>query len=356
MKTKKFPIFYICLIVFVVGVLIATEFGKTFLKDVLREYEDSQPKYVAEDFLASHFSDDIGRTCSQLFASQISEYETEERVAAYFDEITAGKTFALQSVSAGLAEDIQYVLKCDNKKFATFSVIKNGAKSAHGFDLYEMSTPVLNEKLLNTYMIEVPVGYSLTVNGKPATVADCLGDRILTDSQEFMPEGVDGIIYTTYSFNALCSEPDYVVTAPNGTVCEIVQNESGVPRAGIVYDDALAAEYSAYVIEAAKAYACYLQKDAAFSKVSKYLDPTSLLYENIRTSPNWMVIDHVSYGFEDEKAFEFYAYNEDVFSCRVTFTHVLSYPRLEDYRDFIDITWYLRKVDGKYLIYDSFTN
>lgn len=355
MRTKKFPVFYICLLVLVVAVVILTEFGKSVLKDVLKEYEDSQPKYVAEDFLESNFDSVVGETCAKLFASQISAYETEESIARYFSEVTEKKEFALQSVSSGVGGDLQYVVKCDNKKFITFNVVKSGETTEHGFDLYRLSDIVLNEKLLNTYSVEVPVGYSLTVNGISADEKYCLGDRIETESQEFMPEGVDGIIYTTYTFDKMCGVPTFTVTAPNGKTCEVVQKENGVYHSEIVYDDALADAYSEYVIEATKAYACYLQKDATFSKVGKYMDPTSQLYANIKSSPNWMVIDHNSYDFEDVTTSEFYAYSEDIFSCRVTLTHVLKYPRLDDYRDALDITWYLRKVDGQYLIYNSFT-
>ncbi len=355
MKTKRFPVFYICLLVCIIAVVVLTELGKSQLKDVLQEYEDSQPKYVAENFLESNFNSSVGKACAQLFASQISAYESAESITAYFDDVTEGQQFGLQSVSNGIGDDLQYVIKCDNKKFVTFSVVKSGEKTEHGFDLYRLSDALLNEKLLNTYSIEIPVGYSLTVNGIAAEARDCLSDRIETESQMFMPEGVDGIVYTTYTFTKLCGTPVFTVTAPNGKACEIVQKEDGVYRANIVYDDTLAAEYAEYVIEATKAYACYLQKDAAFSKVGKYMDPTSQLYANIKSSPNWMVIDHTGYAFEDVVASEFYAYSRDVFSCRVTLTHILKYPRLEDYRDALDITWYLRKVDGQYLIYNSFT-
>ena len=355
MRTKKFPVFYICLLILIVAVVALTEFGKSVLKDVLKEYEDSQPKYVAEDFLESNFDSGIGETCAKLFASQISAYETEESIAAYFDQITAEKEFALQSVSSGVGGDLQYVVKCDNKKFVTFSVVKSGETTEHGFDLYRLSDVALNEKLLNAYSVEVPLGYSLTVNGIAADETYCLGDRIETESKEFMPEGVDGIVYTTYTFDKMCEVPTFAVTAPSGKACEVVQKENGAYHAKIVYDDALADAYSEYVIEATKAYACYLQKDATFGKVGKYMDPTSQLYANIKSSPNWMVIDHTSYDFEDITTSEFYAYSEDVFSCRVTLTHVLKYPRLDDYRDALDITWYLRKVDGQYLIYNSFT-
>ena len=356
MKTKRFPLFYIFLLLLVIATVVSVEYGKSYLTDVLKEYEDSQYKYVAEDVLQTYFTAGNGEALAELFATQISEVETKENAAAYFNALTAGKTFSLQSVSTGLAEKIEYAVKCDDKRFASFSLEKSGETTAHGFALYKLKDATLNTTMLSSHSIQIPVGYSLKVNGIPADSKYCMQDRIETESKGFMPDGVDGIVYTTYTFDLLCAEPAFEVLAPSGKVCEVIQAENGVYKADIVYDDTLATAFSEYVIAATEAYACYLQKDANFGKVGKYMDPQSQLYENIRTSPNWMVISHNSYAFEDAQTSEFFAYSEDVFSCRVKITHVLKYKGLNDYRDYIDITWYLKKVDGKYLIYNSFNH
>jgi len=356
MTKKRIPIFYICIIALIIITVIATQFGKNYLKDVLAEYEDSQYKYVAQDFFESNFVSGNGETLATLFESQIPRFETEENFAKYLSEITNDKEFLLQLTTVGLGEEKIYNVICDGVKFATFSLEKSAEKSEHGFDLFRPSTPIFNEKLLNSYSIEIPVGYSLKINGILLDDSYSLGDKIPTASQEFMPEGIEGITYTTYTVDNLCYEPEFEVFSPKNEPSPINKDANGVVRAGIVFSKELEEEFSDYVIEATKAYACYMQKDAYFGKVSKYLDPSSQLYTNLRTSPNWMVIDHQSYDFEDAKAFEFCDYGNSVFSCRVSIVHVLKYRGLEDFRDHIDITWYLRNVNGKYLIYNSYTN
>lgn len=356
MKKKQFPVFYICLIVFVVLTVIATQIGKSYLKDILTEYEDSQYKYVAEDFFESNFNNSNGETLATLFESQIPRFETKENFAKYLSKITDGQPFSLQLTTSGLNEEKLYNVICGDVKFATFTLEKASEKSEHGFDLFRPSTPVFNEKLFNSFSIEIPIGYTLKLNGNIVDDSYCLGDRIPTKSHEFMPEGIEGITYTTYTFDELCIEPSFEVFSKEEKPCVISVKDNGVYFADIVYNEELANEFSEYVIEATKAYACYMQKDAYFGKVSKYLDSSSQLYTNLKTSPNWMVIDHQGYDFEDAVAGEFYEYGEGVFSCRVTLVHVLKYPRLEDFRDTIDMTWYLREVNGKYLIYNSYTN
>ena len=356
MKTKKIPGFYIFLLVLSVIVIILTQVGKSYLKDVLSEYEDAQYKYVAEEFFDNNFAVGNGKTLAALFSAQISEYETEGTVAAYLSTIIDGNSFTLQHSSSGMSDEEKYVVSVDNLRFAEFYISKNGEKTKHGFDIYTVSKVSLNENLLNSYSIEIPVGYTVNINGAVADKKYALGDKLQTESQNFMPDGVEGLVYTTYTFPNMCTAPEFTVLDTTGAETAVSLTDSGVYRASAAYNTELAAEYSDYVIAATKAYACYMQKDASFSKVAGYIDPSSEFYAYVKGTPTWPVISHNSYAFEDAEVTEFYAYSDNVFSCRIKLTHVLKYSGLEDYRDHIDITWYFRNVNGKYLIYDSFTN
>ena len=124
----------------------------------------------------------------------------------------------------------------------------------------------------------------------------------------------------------------------------------------LVYDEELKAEQSEFVIEAAKRFAAYMQNDTTLAKLTPYFEKGTALYKSIRSTLQWAVIDHDSYDFEDVEASDFYRYDENTFSCRVKLTHILKRNRLEDYRDFMDATFYLRKINGKYLIYDRTNN
>lgn len=356
MKTKKLSLFYIFLIGFVVLTLIFTEIGKSYLRDVLEEYENSQYKYVAEEVLESNFNSGNGETLYQLFKAQISEVETPEGAKAYFDEIVAENTFSLQSTSTGLDKKIEYAVKCNDKRFATLTFDKSGAKTKNGFALYELTSAKLNDKLFIERSVFVPVGYTLFVNGTEVGSEFALGEVFKTSLDDEMPGNIAGVEYVTYVVGGLLGEPDIKVVSPAGNEAKISLVKDGIYCAEIVFDKTISNELFDYVIDATEAYACYLQKDAVFGTVAKYLDKTSELYTSIRTSPNWMVISHNSYLFEDAEVSEYYEYDEDTFSCRVKLTHVLKYRGLQDYRDYIDITWYLKKSNGKFFIYDSFNN
>lgn len=356
MRNKKFPIFYICLLVLVLVVIVGTEIGKVYLTDVLEAYENSQYKHVAEDFLESHFTSGNGETLAELFRPQMSKMESDENAAKTLAELTNGKTFSLQSVSTGLTDKIEYVIKCDDKRFASLALSKGGETDEFGFAQYTVSEVLLNENLFFTRSVSVPVGYTVFVNGIPADASYCLGNSITTTFGDDIPGNIPAVEYTTYSFANLLSEPSFEVLSANGIAAPVTLADNGEYYAEIVFDTEMPADLQAYAIEATKAYACYLQKDAGIGAVAKYMDKSSLLYENIRTSPNWMVINHNSYDFADAEVTEYYIYNDNAFSCRVTLTHILKYKGLQDYRDYIDITWFFTLIDGKYLIYDSFNN
>jgi len=356
MKTKRIPLFYIVLLLVVLLVIIGTEIGKVYLTDVLETYENSQYRHVAEDFLDSHFSSGNGEALAKLFGSQISEMEDPEKAAETFNALTSEKTFSLQSVSTGLTDDILYVIQCDDKRFASLKIEECGTTEKYGFAQYAVSEVLLNENLFFSRSILVPTGYTVKINGKNADSIFCNNDVITTALGDRIPGDILGIPYTTYSFSNLLCEPTFEVFSPTETPAKVTLLESGEYCAHVVFDTVMPDDLQTYAIDATKAYACYLQKDAGFGAIAKYLIKNSQLYENIRTSPNWMVIDHSSYAFADAAVSEYYVYNESAFSCRVTLTHILKYPGLQDYRDYIDITWYFSESDGKFLIYDSFNN
>lgn len=356
MKTKRLPVFYIFLLLLVVLVIVLTEIGKSYLTEILDEYENTQYKYVAEDILDTHFTSGNGETFAQLFRTQISEVEDKMRVAEAFHALTDGKEFSLQSVSTGLTDEIVYVIKCNDKRFATLSLQKSSETSEHGFTQYEVKDLLLNENLFFSRSIWIPVGYSLIINGFNADAKFCENNTVSTAYHDIFPGEVLGIQYTKYTFPHLFSEPEFTVLSPEGSVATVSLLEDGSYCGEIIFDTPMPEVLQSHAIEATKAYACYLQKDARFGAVAKYLDPDSALYENLRTSPNWMVIDHNSYAFEDPEVLQYYAYDDTSFSCRVKLTHILKYRGLQDYRDYIDITWYFTEIGGKFLICDSYNN
>ena len=130
----------------------------------------------------------------------------------------------------------------------------------------------------------------------------------------------------------------------------------GVYKADVKYDDLLMETYKNYCLNAATAYAKYMTNDGSFEELSYYLDKSKPIYKKIKgVDLNW-VPAHTGNEITNASASEFYRYSEDIFSCRVNLTVVLSRPDYSDHKENIDVIFYLLKSGERYLIYDIVTN
>lgn len=361
MQIKKLPLFYkvffLCWGIALTLLAIALVIVRTYLAD----YESTQPKYVADEVFEEYFCPADFKAILDFSGEKASKFESNEVLASYLDGLTEGKELSYYNVSSGLSLDtskytVKYTEDGKDIKVASFTLEKTDEKSAKGFSKYALSEFELFYPASKHVEIKATKGSLVYVNGVLLDESYISEDNVKHESFDHMPEGVEGVLYTLYSVKGLTNEPTVTVTAADGTALNVKNEAEDLYVTELVYDEALKAEQAEYVIKAAKAYAAYMQNDLAFNKVSPYFEKGTTLYESIRTTLLWAVIDHDSYLFEGEEASEFYRYDENTFSCRVRLTHVLKRSRLQDYRDNVDLTFYLRKIDGKYLIYDRTNN
>ncbi|MBQ2767168.1 MAG: hypothetical protein IJF49_03720 [Clostridia bacterium] len=361
-KTKpafRIPVFYICLVVFVALVLVAMACGLAYLRVILTDYEASQPKYAAEEVFAEYFAEPDFAALVEMceLPENVSPLETKVGFAAELTERYASLPTSYAATTAGADGSLRYLVKAGEQKIAVFSLTVAEEKSEFGFDLYEKGEISLYIRPEESVTISAPAGNAVYVNGTLLDEHYIIEDGIKTDSCAHMPEGVEGITYTTYAVDSLLRVPTVEVKAPDGTAAPLAEDpETGVLTAEIVYDEALADQYSEKMITVAQNYAAFVMRDAWFSSFSGYFDQTTDLYQTIRQVPTSFVWAHDGFSFEDVSATEFYAYDENTFSCRIRFVHLLHRNGREDYTEQFDVTFYLRRVNGEFLIYDMVNN
>lgn len=359
---KKMPRFYLVLIICWAIALTLLGAALLIVRSYLSDYESTQPKYVAEEVFGKYFSPADFEAILGFSEKNGSKFESNETLAAYLKDLTEGKVLSYHNISSGMDLDSsKYIVKYSEEmgevKIASFTLEKTGEKSDKGFAKYALSDIELFYPAEKTVRIKVLFDAVPSVNGVALDSGYVTEEKIAHDSCSHMPEGVEGIYYTLYELRGLVSEP--VITATNtvGEPLTVVYNEKeNCYETELVYDEALASEQGDRVIAAAKNYAAYMQNDLSINKLTPYFEKGTELYNSIRSTLLWAVIDHDSYHFEDVRASEFYRYDENTFSCRVKLTHVLKRSRLEDYRDSMDVTFYLRKVGNDFLIYDRVNN
>lgn len=359
-KTRaRFPIFWICLLIFVALVLGVMVKALAQIRVWLVDYEAVQPKYAAEEVFRTHFADPDYAALAEACAmpDNLSPLENKANLAAELTERFAGETTSYAPTTAGADGSLRYLVKAGEQKIAVFSLATLPEKSEFGFDRYGLGEITLYIRPEESVAISAPAGYTVYLNGTPLAEEYVTQRGIETDTCAHMPEGLEGITYTTYAADSLLRAPVVEIKTPDGKLAPLTEDpESGLLTAGIVYDEALQAEYSDYIIGIAQNYAAFVMKDAYFSSFSGYFDKTTDLYETVRQVPTSFVWRHDGFEFADVSAEEFYGYSDDVFSCRVRFMHILHRIGSEDYTEQFDVTFYLHRVDGKFLIYDMVNN
>ncbi len=355
----RFPIFYIFLLLLVAAAVTVMYFALEQVEIVLADFENAQPKYAAEAVFSTHFANPDFAALAKAagMPENISSFETEEGFVTELTERYGGQPTSYAATTAGANGTLRYLVKAGEQKFAVFSLKKSAEASAFGFEQYELGEISLYIRPEETVTVTAPAGDAVYLNGKLLDESYITEKGIPTSSCEHMPEGVEGITFVTYETGALLRAPTVEVVSPSGIPAPLMQNgETGAWEADIVYDDALSEKYSEQMIKVAQNYAAYVMRDGYFASFSNYFDKTTDLYETIRQVPVGFVWIHNGYSFDDVSASEFYAYNDDTFSCRIRFVQVLHRDGNEDYREQFDVTFYLHRVNGEFLIYDMLNN
>jgi len=368
MAEKKKSVFWRIFLITGIVLFVALGVWLIWLYNYLCDYEAFQPKHFAEKSFNEIFADFDAERIVEKYDLP-SEYEfAKDYIVEELNKKVKGKELEYRQVSNGMSDEKKYVVTIveTGEKLGEFYT-KLDKYDGRGYGQYEykVTKTVINYRALLgelrnvSVFVEVPEGSTVILNGETIGEKHIVEKEIPTPSCSYMPEGVRGVYYVRYGVGGFLEEPTVEVKNALGESLEVTK-EDDVYTVGLTYDAALRADHSERLLEAAELYAKYSQYDwkvsaVGFNQVAPYFDPDSELYEQIKTVDNNFVIEYDKYEFADMKVDEFYKYDANTFSCRVQYTQKL-FKGNEVYEDYIDQTWYLRNVDGKYLVYDMSVN
>ena len=353
MRKFKFPVFWCIYLVLVIAAVVAINYAMTYVTDFLSAYEASQPKNYAEQVFEENFAEFDAVTYLEKFDDDVFGRETRENVAAYLSEKIKDAELSYYSVSSKDEGTYKYSVKAGKVKIAGFTLYEE--KVADGFPTYRADDFEVYFAANEDVTVTVPKGATVSVNGFVLDESHIIEDDIADKHNERLPEGVPGKYYTTYKADGFVTVPK--VEAKLGELeLSVIEGENGFETAP-VYNDELKSAHIEYVIAAIENYATYIQGrysngGVTLGMVLKYFDPASAVYKSVKSVANQYVNSYDSYEFKNEAAEEFIQYDENTFSCRVSFTQVLHLGGAQDYTDSIDYTLYLRRVGNKFLIFD----
>ncbi len=349
-------IFYAGLCVFIAVAIFFVGRAMDKIENVLGEYENSLPKYAVEEIFDEYFATPDFDQLMLLADCKAEGFNTNDDLKRYFEERVNGKKITWVYVAG--SDKTKINVKADGEKFAQYSIKVSPQVTENGFATYELDTVRLYYKAPYSVKIKIPFNYSVSVNGVMLGEEYKTATGITSDLRDTIPEGTYKFSYDEYTVEDMLFEHKPVAYNSKNEKTELVYDEeSKMFCADFAYDEALKNEYSDFVIDGVEVYASRIQNAATMSQVRKYFEIGTETYERIKDNPGSFVWDYDSCEFENQSATDFYAYDENTFSCIVKVTQVMHWTNKEDYRENVNVTIYLRKGDdGEFMIYDLITN
>ncbi len=322
--------------------------GAIALNVWLGEYNKGIPETVSEQFFTDNFLNLNVDNIILMSGITANEFETEDDLKAHLADLFSKDILTYTSISTGVNDTAKkYIVKSGEYKIASFT-LKADEKNDYYPDTLELHLPhtALSEyKILNTS--------TLSINGVPVS-QEYISSSENHSSADFLPDNVTAPQWVTYSIPGLTKNPEVTVTDRNGNNPQLIDVD-GVLCEDIVYDEP-ESEVVDRLVLAAKQYAICMQNDASKASVAKYLKKGTDLYSSFMSAENMFVWNHSGYSFENEKVSEFFRYDENTVSCRISFTHCLHKAGYEDYKDHTDITYFATNESGEYLIFARYNN
>ena len=324
--------------------------GLVFLRFVLADYESSIAVNVANRLFTAA---EEGRFNEFVDENSGSRFESADSITAACQQAAAGKKLDLLN-AGGSDKESTFVVRGDEKRLITFTVVRSDKTSTFGFTQYRLGR--VKYSFAASYTVSAPADYTVSVNGVALGEAD-RGEEKAGEKPLDLPEGITPLTFVTYKVDNLLAVPTVTATDGKGnTRVAVLNEEDRCFTVEPIYSEALQKEYASYCIAATESYATYMADDGYFGMITKYFEPGTDTYQYISDTIVSFVWDHNSFKFTDQVADRFYAYSDDVFTCRVRMNQNLYLAGKEPYVDPIDLTLCMHRVKGKFMVYSVKTN
>ena len=355
----RFPFFYTIFFLVLVGASYAVRHYLGVLKLVLADYEDSLFKYVAEDVFETYFKNPDFEFLLDTTEYAVSPAESKADLLRYVVDSIGDGEVTYKNVKTNLDGVKVYDVKKGSVKFAVFTLERLERRSEYGFELYGFG----NVEFIYTpppglgVKVRVPERCTVYVNDLALGPEYVIQADIPSDIRVILPEGVRGIYYSIYEINGLIYEPTVFVFDEEGKENELRYDGSGRMYSAdkITYSEEWKKRHEEYVIAAIQAYASFMTNDGPKAEAVKYFKRGTPLFTKLNGAETQWMMPHTGCYFTEVETGKFYAYDENTFSCTVGMKQVLVSGRNEEF-EYVDVTIYLEKVDGVFLIYDMYNN
>ena len=342
---KKLSMFHIVYLTCVAFSIIAIAIFLLWLNGWVSDYNERIPETVSQKFFDETFTELDTDKIIEMSGLTPCEFETNDDLKEYIAN-NFKDNVSYTSVATGNDGEKKYIVKSGEYKTAEFTLEKDGKSWA--VNSLKLFLPESGEQVFKVLSTD-----TLYINGK-AVSKDYITSTEPHKSADHLPEWVKAPEWIIYTVKGLVNSPEFSVVDRNGNFPQLFE-ENGMLVENYLFDF-LEPEIIERITDGAKQYAICMQNDATKSSLFPYFEKNTDLYDRIMSVENMFVWDHNGYEFEDVETSEFFRYDENTVSLRVSFIHILKMYGREDYRNPTDITYFARKIDGEYMIFSAYNN
>jgi len=364
---KKFPVFLVGYLVFLMVQVSFWAYVLNYVRDSLLAYEAAQPEHVVEALVQELEGGNVEAYIS--FPTADNEFEEPDIVKQQYIAHFAGKEIEFEK-SPG-SYDVQnpvYDLYADNRKIAAVK-LKEIASESLMFILSVQEWEIASvEPVLETgekgLLIHIPDNCTVELNGIKVDK-----EKYLTGRKWELEELQYAAAYTAvpemveYQVTGLFEFPEVKLYNCFGQEMEYTEEESvieftGFPEVPVEGElEVLAAD----ALQNAINYSNFFSKDLPGSNKSvepiQYMFPEEseflVLAENYRRHDMWMYSDHNTPVFENERVSDFKWYSDTLFSCNVYFEKMMVLTKTGEVRTVVtNDTYYYADFGGEWKVVD----
>ena len=333
LDSKFYRVYFTCLAVAVVLILL----GTVWLMTVLRDVESAQPIYVARE-VAKLFE---AKEFSNIYALDKSAAEIAQGDKAFYVEnlskIAEGKAVSW-SESFTSDEDVhRYNVTLDGERFASFTVVPNGETTSRGSKLWTLGAVTTYVAVENhdeapdeyvpaaTYActITAPKGYAVTVDGEAVSTANATATETPLFEEGFLPSSVEAPMLVRYEYNSPNPTPEVTVADASGAAMTLEHPSDYVWSCSLREDEALKSQFSKAAYALGQRIARFTSRDGSKDAILKFCAKDSPARKKFNDLSNQYATPHSDIAFQNESVDQFYALSDDCFTCHVTFDYLM---------------------------------
>lgn len=348
-KSLFYKIYFSVIAVFLVLLIV----GLFVLNSVLSVFEAAQPTGLMETIVTEYLQKGDLKGAVLTYNIPLSDYESKDDVNTAFKEIVGNKKLSISSSGKKLDGYTEvYNIKAEDKSILTFYLKKAKKGGKYGIKGYEVGVAEVDSNICKKYEIYVPSDIKLVINGVEVKKEDRIDNelpKILTDK---IGDNTVVKLQTIKIENLISDKFEVKAYAADGSEVEVSEKD-GVYTVAQGIEESELNNLKNHALNASQGYAKFMQEDASLGSIAHFFDTSTEFYKYVRKTELW-VWTHTGYRFEDVTFGEAHKYNDNLYSCRVTFTHILTWGN-NVYKDYFDKYVYIEKTANGLKVIDMQT-